>query len=160
MKKSMLLVAFLLVTIGANAQFEKGKWIINPSITGLELTHSKADDTCFGITAKGGAFLADNWALLLNLGAKIKDGDNRFAVGVSGRHYIQDVGVYVGAGFDINHTSIAKHNETSFSVIPEVGYAFFITKTVTIEPALYYNWNTKNSNWSEFGLKIGFGIYF
>ena len=42
----------------------------------------------------------------------------------------------------------------------EVGYAFFLSRTVTIEPAVYYNQSLKNhSDYSEFGLKVGFGIY-
>ena len=39
MKKLALFVCLLVVTVAAQAQFEKGKWILNPSITGLEFSH-------------------------------------------------------------------------------------------------------------------------
>jgi hypothetical protein len=69
MKKLALFVCLLVVTVAAQAQFEKGKWILNPSITGLEFSHDTGTDkTSFGLEAKGGAFLLDNIALLGLLG--------------------------------------------------------------------------------------------
>ena len=66
MKKLALLVCLLVATVAAQAQFEKGKWILNPSISGLGLSHNtETDKTSFGIEAKGGAFLLDNVALLI-----------------------------------------------------------------------------------------------
>ena len=41
----------------------------------------------------------------------------------------------------------------------EVGYAFFINRSVTIEPTLYYDHSFKDSNYSTVGLKLGLGIY-
>ena len=68
MKKLALFVCLLVVTVAAQAQFEKGKWILNPSITGLEFSHDTGTDkTRFGLEAKGGAFLLDNVALLVHL---------------------------------------------------------------------------------------------
>lgn len=62
MKKLALLVCLLVVTVAAQAQFEKGKWILNPSISGLGLSHNtETDKTSFGIEAKGGAFLLVMW---------------------------------------------------------------------------------------------------
>ena len=67
MKKLALLVCLLVATVAAQAQFEKGKWILNPSISGLGLSHNtETDKTSFGIEAKGGAFLLDNVALLIH----------------------------------------------------------------------------------------------
>ena len=60
MKKLALLVCLLVATVAAQAQFEKGKWILNPSISGLGLSHNtETDKTSFGIEAKGGAFLLE-----------------------------------------------------------------------------------------------------
>ena len=43
----------------------------------------------------------------------------------------------------------------------QVGYSFFLNRTVTIEPEIYYNQSLKDHNdYSGFGLRIGFGIYF
>lgn len=41
----------------------------------------------------------------------------------------------------------------------EVGYAFFINRSVTIEPAIYYDQSIKSSNYSTVGLKVGIGVY-
>lgn len=42
----------------------------------------------------------------------------------------------------------------------EVGYAFFLNRTVTIEPAVYYDQSFKNhSDFSKIGLRIGVGVY-
>ena len=50
MKKLALFVCLLVVTVAAQAQFEKGKWILNPSITGLEFSHDTGTDkTSFGL---------------------------------------------------------------------------------------------------------------
>ena len=41
----------------------------------------------------------------------------------------------------------------------EVGYAFFINRTVTIEPAIYYDQSfKKHSDYSTVGFRIGIGI--
>ena len=43
----------------------------------------------------------------------------------------------------------------------EVGYAFFLNRHVTIEPALYYKMSLHDfSGNSTVGLRIGFGYYF
>ena len=42
----------------------------------------------------------------------------------------------------------------------EVGYAFFLSRTVTVEPSIYYNQSFKeHSDYSKIGLKIGIGVY-
>ena len=42
----------------------------------------------------------------------------------------------------------------------EVGYAFFISRTVTIEPVLYYQQSfNDHSDYSKLGFRLGFGIY-
>ena len=81
--------------MAAQAQFEKGKWILNPSITGLEFSHDTGTDkTSFGLEAKGGAFLLDNIALLVHAGAAWNTGGSDldvYTLGVGGRYYfVQD----------------------------------------------------------------------
>lgn len=42
----------------------------------------------------------------------------------------------------------------------EIGYAYFIGKSVTIEPALYYDQSfKKHSDYSKIGFRIGLGLY-
>lgn len=162
MKKLALFVCLLVVTVAAQAQFEKGKWVVNPSITGLELSHDTgADKTSFGLEAKGGAFLLDNFALLVHGGAAWNTGGSDldvYTLGVGGRYYLSKVGVYLGADVNVDRWD-AGHglDDTKFSFGLEAGYAFFLTRTVTIEPAAYWNINDDRS---KFGLKVGFGFYF
>ena len=69
MKKLALAICLLLASIAAQAQFEKGTMILNPSVTGLDFSYSKNDDAKFGIGAQAGTFLADGFALMVNAGA-------------------------------------------------------------------------------------------
>ena len=41
-----------------------------------------------------------------------------------------------------------------------MGYAYFLSRTVTIEPAIYYDQSFKDhSKYSTIGLKVGIGVY-
>ena len=68
------------------------------------------------------------------------------------RYYISKVGVFLGAGVDLN-----RGDKTRFGFGMEAGYAFFLSRPVTIEPAVYWDIDKDRS---EFGLKVGFGFYF
>ncbi|WP_418697637.1 outer membrane beta-barrel protein [Bacteroides sp.] len=161
MKKLALLVCLLVATVAAQAQFEKGKWILNPSITGLDLSHDTGTDkTSFGFQAKGGAFLIDNVALLVNAGASWNYSGSDvdlYTVGVGGRYYFDKIGVYLGADVNLDRWDWGGDDDTKFSFGLEAGYAFFLSRTVAIEPAAYWNINDDRS---KFGVKVGFGFYF
>ncbi|MDE5702955.1 outer membrane beta-barrel protein [uncultured Bacteroides sp.] len=161
MRKLALFVCLLVATVAARAQFEKGKWIVNPSISGLELSHNTGTDkTSFGIEAKGGAFLLDNVALLVHAGANWnaeKSNADIYTLGVGGRYYFSKVGIYLGADVNVDRWDWGEIDDTKFSFGAEAGYAFFLSRTVTIEPAVFWN---VNSDRSKFGLKVGFGFYF
>lgn len=159
MKRLALLVCLLVSTLAAQAQFEKGKWFVNPSITGLNLSYNTGTEKAhFGLEAKGGAFLLDNVALLVNAGASWQGGGaDRYKVGVGGRYYFDKVGVYVGADVHLNHWKDGGFKTTRVGFGAEVGYAFFLSHSVTIEPAAYWD---VNKDRSDFGLKVGFGFYF
>ena len=80
MKKLMWIVCLLVVSVTAQAQFEKGKWIVNPSVTGLGLSYSKSEKTQFGLQAQGGAFLVDNVALMLTAGANWSKPEDKYTL--------------------------------------------------------------------------------
>lgn len=161
MKKLMLIVCLLIATLTAQAQFEQGKWIVNPSVTGMNLSHSKAEDTTFGFMAQAGNFLLDNVALMVTMGAEWTDLVDSYTLGTGGRYYFDQSGIYTGLGIAMNKLDIDSWGkETFWSLNAEVGYAFFITKTVTIEPAAYCNISMKDSDYTKYGFKVGFGIYF
>jgi hypothetical protein len=102
MKKLMWIVCLLVVSVTAQAQFEKGKWIVNPSVTGLGLSYSKSEKTQFGLQAQGGAFLVDNVALMLTAGANWSKPEDKYTLGVGGRYYFDKCGIYLGAGLKMN----------------------------------------------------------
>lgn len=159
MKRLALIVCLLIGTMAAHAQFEKGKWFVNTSVTGLNLTYNtETDKANFGLQAKGGAFLVDNVALLIHAGAQWKGGGTDvYTLGVGGRYYIHKVGVFLGADLNLNRWNWDGGDATRLGFGMEAGYAFFLSRTVTIEPAVFWDINKDRS---EFGLKVGFGFYF
>ena len=157
------LLLVLATTVSANAQFEKNKWYVNASLTGLNLSHSKSEGTNFGFAMAGGAFVADNLAILLNFkGQYVEHGFDETSVGAQGRYYCASCGVYGGLGMTYKHlTSSGNFKKNLVCFTPEVGYAFFLGRNLTIEPAVYYDISLdETSEYSKLGFKIGFGLYF
>lgn len=162
MKKVFLFICLLAASVAAHAQFEKGKWVLNPSITGLGLIHDTGSDkTSFGMEVKGGAFLLDNVALLISGGANWNENEgtrDRYTLGVGGRYYFSKIGIFLGGNVNVNRYNYeGGHDETDFSAGLEAGYAFFLSRTVTLEPSFF--WDVDDDR-SKFGLKVGFGFYF
>ncbi|MGL4851044.1 MAG: hypothetical protein ACRC3Z_00085 [Phocaeicola sp.] len=163
MKKILVGLAMLFaVALSAHAQFEKDTWYVNTSLTGLELTHSKAEGTRFGLHASGGGFLMDNLALLVTFkGDYVKHGVNETMLGTQMRYYFSQNGIYGGMGVAYKHLSINGVKDNLVCFTPEVGYAFFLNKNLTLEPAVYYDLSLNDfSNYSKLGFKLGFGYYF
>lgn len=155
MKKVLLLFTVLAVSLTANAQFEKGKGYLEASLSSIDLS-SQAKKFHFGLNARGGYLFADNLMGLVEVGYNhLEDTPDTYNMGVMGRYYIIQNGLYLGAGLKY------KHSEGYNDVLPNVhiGYAFFISRTVTIEPELYMDFSTKNFDYSSYGLGVGIGIY-
>lgn len=160
MKKILLLVVGLVMTVAANAQFEQGKYYISGSLTGLNMSYSGAEKFNLGVEAKGGYLVADNW-MALAMAAYSHNGtegvDDTFEAGVGGRYYIIQNGLYMGVNAKFVR---GNNNYNDFMPGIELGYAFFLGKSVTVEPAVYYDQSIKNhSDYSKVGLRIGVGIY-
>ena len=163
MKKFLVsLVMLVVTTLGAHAQFEKDVWYVNASLTGLDLSHSKYEGTHFGFTLGGGAFVADNFAVLLNFkGQYVEHGTDETSIGAQGRYYLSSCGVYGGLGMAYKHLSSGDYKKNLVCLTPEVGYAFFLGRNLTVEPAVYYDLSFNHtSEYSKLGFKIGFGLYF
>ncbi len=159
MKKIAIMLVALLMTVTANAQFEKGKVYCGASLSSLGLSYNGSSELNFGVHGQVGYLFADN---LMGVGTLSYNHygqsgvDDYFAAGVQGRYYIIQNGLYLGAGVKYAHTG--NYNDVMPGV--EVGYAFFVSKTVTIEPAIYYDQSFKDhSNYSTIGLKVGIGVY-
>ena len=161
MKKLALAICLLVVSIAAQAQFEKGKMILNPSVTGLDFSYNKNDKATFGIGAQAGTFLADGIALMVNVGADWSKPVDEYTLGTGMRFYFNSTGVYLGGGLDWNRFRFdGGSHRTDWGLGIEAGYAYFLSRTVTIEPAVYYKWRFNDSDMSRFGIKVGFGFYF
>lgn len=160
MRKSILLLAALLISVTASAQFEKDKTYVGASLTGLNLNYSGVGDLSLGVQAKAGYMVDDNLLLFgevaYNHEGKSDAGD-LLSAGVGGRYYIEQNGIFLGANCKFIH---GFHNYNDVMPGVEVGYAYFISRTVTIEPSIYYQQSFKNhSDYSTIGFKIGFGVY-
>lgn len=159
MKKLAVVALGLMVSVGAHAQFESGKQYCGASLTGLNLSYNGSEELSLGIQAKAGYFFEDDMMLLAQAEYKhsgLEGVKDYWALGAQGRYYIEQNGIYLGAGMKLIHTG--SYNDVMPGV--EVGYAFFVSKQVTIEPAVYYDQSFKNhSDYSTIGVKVGIGIY-
>ncbi len=159
-KKLLMLVATMLFAVSANAQFEKDKLYVGGSLTGLNLSYSGSNDLNLGIQAHAGYMIEDDMMVLANVELQHNNrsgSHDSFVAGVGGRYYIEQNGIYLGANCKFIHA-----NKNYNDIMPgvEVGYAFFLSRTVTVEPAIYYDQSFKNhKDYSTIGLKIGVGIY-
>lgn len=158
-KKIAVVALGLMVSVGVHAQFESGKQYCGASLTGLNLSYNGSEELNLGIQAKAGYFFEDDMMLLAQAEYKhsgLEGVKDYWALGAQGRYYIEQNGIYLGAGVKLIHTG--SYNDVMPGV--EVGYAFFVSKQVTIEPAVYYDQSFKNhSDYSTVGVKVGIGIY-
>lgn len=158
MKKITILLVLALASLSASAQFSQGKGYVGASLTGLNMSYSGSSKFSLGLEAKAGIFFADNWMALGAIGYNHSGAEgvhDTFSAQVGARYYIVQNGLFLGLGAKYNH---AKHYN---DLMPgaEVGYAFFINRSVTLEPAVYYDHSFKNSDFSTVGLKVGVGVY-
>ncbi len=158
MKKLLLGILFVLATVSAKAQFDKGTCYVSSSFSGLNLSYSNNEKFSFGLDLNGGIFVHDAWMLFGKLGYGHTRYDDNVSVGAGARYYIKQNGLYLGLGLQYEHLF---KNVNNLQLCPEVGYAFFVNEFITIEPAIYYNMSLNNfSDGSKVGLKVGLGFYF
>lgn len=158
MKKFSLLLLFLIVSMTASAQFEKGKKYLGASVSGLGFSYSSSQEFRFGLDANVGYFAAKNFMIRFNASYEHTKEIDDVSLGAGIRYYFDQVGVYIGGGGEYVHYTPSSNDV----VIPiEIGYAFFLNDRVTIEPAIYYKMSLHDfSNNSTVGARLGFGFYF
>lgn len=159
MKKVLMMLVALFSVMAANAQFEEGKVYCGASLSGLNLSYNGLQDLNLGIDGKVGYCFEDNLMAVgsLSYNHSGQEGVKDYvSVGAQGRYYIVQNGLYLGVGAKLVHQS--SYNDVMPGI--EVGYAFFVSRTVTIEPAVYYDQSFKNhSDYSTVGLRVGIGVY-
>ena len=166
MKRVFISLVAVMMAMSVSAQkflndsdtpFTKGKWYASASLSGLDLNYNSTSKWNLNINARVGYLVADNWMVLGDgMWGVYHDADNEFRLGAGVRYYIEQNGLYLGAG------ARYKHAYQCDDLLPNVnvGYAFFLSRTVTIEPELYYDISTKSfKDYSGFGFRVGFGIY-
>lgn len=160
MKKFALMICLLAGSVLAHAQFEKGRYIINPSISGLQLSYSKAEKAKFQLDLKGGRFLVNNLAFMAGAGVTAVEKYTDFRINAGVRYYIPQPSLYVGTSLQLKGSKKGEKTENGFGLLVEGGYVHFLTQNVTIEPSLYYDLDFANSSLSGAGIKVGLGLYF
>ena len=160
MKKIAMMIAALFTAVAANAQFEEGKIYLGGSLTGLDLSYNGKEDLNFGLQAQAGYLFSDNWMLLAQAAYEHTGDDNvsdKLMVGAGLRYYIIQNGLFLSLNAKLLH---ANHNHNDVMPGIEIGYAFFLGKSVTLEPAIYYDQSFRNhSDYSTVGLRVGVGVY-
>ncbi len=158
MRKFIVMLAMLTMAIGANAQFEKGTRTVEAALTGLGLSYNGGSKFNFGVQAKAGYFIQNQWQLNALIGyAHYAESRNIFTIGAGGRYYIIENGLYGG----VNVKGVFEKGHNDFMPGVEIGYTFFVNDKVAIEPAVYYDQSlSDHKNYSTVGLKIGAGLYF
>ncbi|MBQ9356377.1 MAG: outer membrane beta-barrel protein [Prevotella sp.] len=165
-KKTILSLLFAAGTVAVSAQtapqystpFGEGKYYVATSLSGLDLNYSSSEDWKMDFSLKGGYLFTDNWMITAQVEYDWrKKASNAFKAGAGLRYYIDQNGLYAGLGANYVHRM---HNIDDFMPTAQVGYSFFLNRTVTIEPEVYYNLSLKDNDYSGFGLRIGFGVYF
>lgn len=157
-KKLSLALLAMMMSLVANAQFETGKKYLGASLSSLNLSYNGVDKGSFGVEAKAGYMFQDNWMATGQIGyAKKHEVPSNLSLAVGVRYYIVQNGLYLGASMGYLHSG---DSYDDFMPGVQVGYAFFLSRTVTIEPEIYYNQSFKNhSDYSTVGLRIGVGVY-
>ncbi|MBQ0085828.1 MAG: hypothetical protein KBS65_06275 [Prevotella sp.] len=160
MKRVFFTIVAIFIATVASAQFTKGTKYANLSLSSLDLSYSGAEKFHFGLEAMGGYFLMDK--VSANALLEFDNGGDAFSssvtLGVQGRYYISQNGIYLAAGVKYKHVGPSYDD---FLPGIEVGYAYYVNHYIAIEPAIYYDQSFKNhSDFSKIGLKIGAGFYF
>ncbi len=158
MKKWIIFLLLGAVAMGAQAQFEKRTKYIGASLSGLGLSYSSNERFRMGLDAEAGYFMADCFLLKANVGYEHTRYTDDVRIGVTGRYYFSQNGIFMGAGAEYNHFT---KNNNDVMIPVEVGYAFFLNQYLTLEPSVYYKMSLHDfSGNSTEGLLVGLSYYF
>ena len=146
MKKILFSLLFAVVSMGAFAQFEQGTKYVGANLqgTGFGMGYSKNTDFKLGLNARAG-YLHQN-------------GNSSVGLGAGARYYLVQNGLFFGGMLKYKHIPARVNN---VYLTPEVGYCFYLNNHVSIEPAVYVDMCLNHfKDFTNVGLKIGFGYYF
>lgn len=156
-KKLIAVFAALIVSVAANAQFEKGKIYVGASLSGFDVSCNGAGNGKYSVNAIGGYTFEDNMMITGQVGLSHQNGGTDYLLGAGYRYYLAQNGIYLGASLKYSYES-GGHDDLMPGI--QVGYAFFLNDKITIEPELYYDHALFNvSDYSTVGFRLGIGIF-
>lgn len=166
MKKLLFTLVLALVSVtSAFAQFEKGKKYIGFNLSGLDLSYNSTKNFSLGLGVNGGYMIKQDWMLMGDIGLNVSFKDvQEFHLGAKCRYTVEQIGLFVQAGvqyvFDRQYKTDG-WSGNDFQLTPTIGYTWFLTKNLTLEPSVYYNMSFASfSKRSTVGLAVGLGYWF
>ena len=155
MKKIFVLLLMSVLTLGANAQFEKGTHYAGAYLSGLGVGYDKGNFR-FGLGGEYGYYIncgqerraekADEYA-----------GVHALKIKPNFRYSFMSNGINLGCGLQFEH---AGTDRNFIQLCPQVGYTFYLNDKISLEPALYADFALNDfKNGTSAGLKIGIGLY-
>lgn len=155
------------------SQTEKGYWVFNPQFTAFDLSGTenslgKNDRFRLGVGVKTGNFIADNLAFIVGAGFQIDKQDNYKSNSLdlsTGLRYYLFSRLFIGAEIayqkqwmrDYNSDRTRKPDYFLFNA--DIGYAIFLTHNISLEPGVYWKYSFADE-YNQYGIKLGFGLYF
>lgn len=160
MKKYFAILLLAVVSLGANAQFEKGTHYTEASVSGFGIG-VKDKKFNIGIGASQGYFVADGWMLLGRMGYQYSGAHSALVQG-GFRYSFQKFGLNLGAGVQYEHRGATASNISDYiQLCHQVGYTFYLNHWISLEPALYCDLALNDVKYGTgAGLKIGIGLYY
>ncbi|MCB9202133.1 MAG: outer membrane beta-barrel protein [Flavobacteriales bacterium] len=172
MKKTLTFTMVLLsLVVFGQSQVKKGNFLIEANLgtsqtgnTNFFLTTSN-EHTAWGIGLDGGYFIIDRLALKAGFGYSSDEdhgvAKDRFAYKIGAKYYIIDK---IPVGLDFTGESKDDGGNTSDTaswIGIQGGYAWFVSKHISVEPTLRYNFTTDDQKADSFlGLHVGFSLFF
>lgn len=164
-KKIATLLLGLMASFSSYAQgyqddivFNEGKFYVSGQFSGFDLNYTDYEQLKFNLGIRGGYYVADDFMALVN--AQLftsKDRPTELTLGCGARYNIEQNGLYFGANVNWCHV-----DDLYNDIRPEInlGYTYFLSRTVAIEPEAYYSQSFVNHRkYSGFGLRIGISVY-
>ncbi len=172
-KKILFTLAILCaLTNDVSAQILKNRWVFNPQVTAFNLGSTRTRDTGndtfdLGLKVEAGNFIADNLAVLVGLGGDLawnKEYKNNRVDVLGGLRYYTLTTMFIGVNMGYTHEWTKNQGESTkkrdyLYVGAELGYAIFLTQNISLDPALYWK-HSFTDQYDQYGLKMGFSVYF
>ena len=151
MKKQLLNILLLFLTISLSAQTDQGNKFINLNSSlnyttqTTDFLGTKTSSSIFLFDSYVGYFVIDNLAATANLTYLSSSGLGTTTLSVGGRYYVK--GFYAGCDLILDDISLKLN----------AGYPIFITDQIAVEPSISYSKISESI--SSLSILAGFSLY-